>query len=282
MAYMLIAMSDDFEFGKNAGAGFDTLPKLTGRRCADVLLGPIKIDMQIAAMRSLLHRNRIEDARLRDLFTELEEQAETSSLDVAEVDLHYGELFYRTVYQDGTHALAALGMIAPLAESVFVRLFEYVAKMGVPKEYSRWRVPDADLRKWNCKLRWCESSQPQWNDDIVGGVDQMAKMVDIDRLLTPNDRIRVRALFTYRNYMFHNGIEWPEERAAKFAEMAGGWPDGWFGSARVGGRPWIFYLTDKFADDCFCMLERFVEGVGDLFVAWNERTGNSFEVLMRR
>lgn len=272
-------MSDEFDYGDDAGKGFEGFPPLTPWDCARILLGPIQLDMQVAAMRSLLSRNRTEDVRLRAQFADLERHAQEGTLRDFEIDHYYGELFYENVYQGGTHALAALGMVAPLTESVLVRLFQYVPLMGTPKPHPRRELLEPDRRKWNCKFRWDDVDR-KWCDDIIGGVDQMAGVVDVERFLTRADRLRLRALFNYRNFMFHNGIEWPEEWAAKFEKLVAGWPDGWFRSARIGDKPWIFYMTESFTDECFEMLHRFVEGVGALFLEWSERTGQSFEELM--
>jgi hypothetical protein len=81
--------------------------------------------------------------------------------------------------------------------------------------------------------------------------------------------------------MFHNGMEWPEERAAEFERFLGEWPAGWFTSARSGDRPWIFYMTQAFTDDGLALLERFVDGVGAMFMRWNESSGLSFDGLLQ-
>jgi hypothetical protein len=57
----------------------------------------------------------------------------------------------------------------------------------------------------------------------------------------------LEALFEYRNYMFHNGFEWPQARCAQFAARIdkSGWQD-WFSTFTRGGEPWIFYMTEAF------------------------------------
>lgn len=269
---------DEYDFSGDEGAGFDPATAPTSRDCANVLLGPIELDMQLAAIRSLLHRNRAEDTRLLAQREEIGRRARSlrGIANERAVD-DYGEVFYDTVYQSGTHALAALGMVAPLAESVLVRLFRCILRMGDPKRpHPRWNVDDADPNKWNCKFRW-DQEKSEWQDNIVAGVDQMAKMIDIDSVLPREDRLRLRALFDYRNHMFHNGMEWPEERAAVFDRRVGERPAGWFTSARSGDRPWIFYMTQAFTDDCLALLERFVDGVGAMFM----NSGLSFEDLLQ-
>lgn len=273
---------DEYDYSGDEGAGFELAPAPTPRDCANVLLGPIELDMQLAAIRSLLHRNRAEDARLLTQLEEIDRRARSlrGMANERAVD-HYGEVFYETVYQSGTHALAAVGMVAPLTESVLVRLFGCILRMGDPKrQHPRWNVDDADPNKWNCKFRW-DQEKSEWQDNIVAGVDQMAKMINIDTILSPEDRQRLRALFSYRNYMFHNGMEWPDERVAAFDRLVGTWPAGWFTSARSGDRPWIFYMTQAFTDDCLALLERFADGVGAMFMRWNESSGLSFDGLLQ-
>lgn len=267
-------MSDVFDYGDDAGAGFSApIP----RDCADILLDPIQLDLQLAAIRSLLHRNRAEDARLLAELHEIERVARSRGGRAID---EYGATFYETVYQDGTHALAALGMVAPLTESVLVRLLRHVPTMGTARgpQHARWLADDREHKRWNCKYRW-DATTETWCDDIVGGIDQIAKAVDIEAILTKDDRLRIRALFTYRNAMLHNGMEWPEEWAAKFERHTVSWPPDWFDCARRGDRPWIFYMTAAFTDACLALLERFADGIGTMFVNWSKRTGLSFDDL---
>jgi hypothetical protein len=274
-------MSDDYDYGDDAGKGFDPDLKLTPRDCANVLLGPIEIDMQLLAIRSLLQRNRAEDARLLTELEEIERRARSLTgwaNEFASDD--YGEALYRTVYQDGTHALAALGLVAPLIESVLIRLFRYVPRMVDPAtpRHPRWDAIDAE-KKWNCKFRLDEETG-EWKEDVIGGVNQLAKVL-VPSYLGRNDRRRLEALFRYRNNMFHNGMEWPEDKATAFDKFAKECPAGWFTSARRGDRPWIFYMTGAFTDDCLALLARFTENVGTIFIHWNQRTGLSLYDLMR-
>jgi hypothetical protein len=265
----------DFDYGDDAGAGFENV-EVTPRDRANVLLEPMNLDMQLIAVRSLLDRNREEDVSLRSRFNEI--KARAANL----FDDDYGEVFYESVYQDGTHSQAAIGMIAPLWESVLVRLCKDILIMGVRKtpEHSRWSLPDTEPKKWNCKYYWDEDAGT-FRDNIISGVRQMAKMVKMDSLLGRDELLRVEALFTYRNQMFHNGIEWPRDRLTEFAKIKTDkkWPDAWFLDARRNDRPWIYYMTRTFIDECLSMLERFLDGVGVLFAEWNERTGLSFEFL---
>jgi hypothetical protein len=70
-------------------------------------------------------------------------------------------------------------------------------------------------------------------------------------------------LYSYRNKMFHNGLEWPARECQRFArhiEQAK-WQK-WFESATRGDDPWIFYMTDEFIAACLDMAKRTIESLG--------------------
>jgi len=72
----------------------------------------------------------------------------------------------------------------------------------------------------------------------------------------------LRALFAYRNKMFHWGFEWPPEERKAFAAQIAQWPSNWFATATEDGNPWIFYLTDVFVDHCLEQVDQVVLGIG--------------------
>jgi hypothetical protein len=185
----------------------------------------------------------------------------------------YGMTFYQSVYQDGTHSLAAVGMVAPLMETVFVRLLDAARKMvdvtTILPLHARWCVVDKEGKRWNCKYRWSKSDKA-WKDDLVNGIEQFLKALHIETFLGHEDRLRLKTLFQYRNNMFHNGMEWPEEKRASFMKLMKELPPQWLQLAESGGRPWMFYMTASFVDGCLDMLERFVDSVGALFLREHE------------
>lgn len=122
-----------------------------------------------------------------------------------------GENFYAMVYQGAAHSMAALGMIAPLFESMFYHAFQ-----GIRKWHYRDARHSGGSRKgaitdveqlWDCRLLH-NSATRKLEKKLVLGIYQLAEAVGLTPYL-PNDlHITLGALFSYRNKMFHNGLEW--------------------------------------------------------------------------
>ena len=141
------------------------------------------------------------------------------------------ERWQSSVYEDATRSIAAAVMLAPLIESLFHRL---ALALGAPWE-SR-RIPREIMKL----VTYCGLSQ------------------------IPNDLEPIlRALFAYRNNMFHWGVEWPIEVRKRFDQLIrdSGWPISWFEQAIEGERPWVFYLTEEFVSHCLDLFEQLVDAV---------------------
>lgn len=102
--------------------------------------------------------------------------------------------------------------------------------------------------------------------DIVAGIAELAEATGLIRHLPTDTSSTLAALFYYRNRMFHHGFEWPEEERAKFeARLAAeSWPDDWFESARSGGKPWVFYMSETFIKHCLDTIDAAVTAFGTL------------------
>jgi len=72
------------------------------------------------------------------------------------------------------------------------------------------------------------------------------------------------ALFSYRNKIFHHGLEWPLEERVKFLKTASskGWTEDWFAQSTSIGEPWIIYLSDVFIRICLVIFEESRVAVG--------------------
>src|SRR5260370_42156301 len=100
-------------------------------------------------------------------------------------------------------------------------------------------------------------------ESLVSGILQLAKVVDLKRHLPDGLPKMLEALFDYRNFMFHNGFEWPEERCKEFAAHIEQrcW-QAWFSNSSHGDEPWIFFMTDEFINHCFDMIHKLLDGFG--------------------
>jgi hypothetical protein len=80
----------------------------------------------------------------------------------------------------------------------------------------------------------------------------------------PADLLPVlKALFRYRNKMFHFGFEWPPKECANFAKDIADEDWGpWFASATRDGVPFIFYMTHQLIDRSVGLVSELLEGFG--------------------
>jgi hypothetical protein len=75
---------------------------------------------------------------------------------------------------------------------------------------------------------------------------QLAKVIDLKKHLPDGLTKTIEALFDYRNFMFHNGFEWPKAQCEEFDEHIEkrDW-QAWFSKATRGDAPWIFYIDGR-------------------------------------
>jgi hypothetical protein len=234
-------------FARDAGAG---IPELAPADEILSLLPHYDYPAQLTAIRDLLRRERAADAETTRAIRALERAPASQQAVDERVDRLHG-----SVYQDAAHSMAAVGMLAPLAESLFryslIALGERHASIGLPAPpHPRF----TKARAWD----------PTNNGKrgIVAGIREICDAAGISPLL-PSEALRyLDALFAYRNAMFHNGLEWPPDERASFQSRASGWPDDWFVWSATGGEPWIAYMTEGFIDGVLTMMEDTMDAFG--------------------
>jgi hypothetical protein len=133
----------------------DGLPEMSDRDWAGFLLERLDYEQQLIAISGLLQRNDTADKRIAEQMKELDEEARRSSgwRNQRAIDA-WGEYFYLSVYQDAAHSMAALGMIAPLFESLFFQAFQgirekYYGRDKVPADGPRIGITDPEAY-WDC------------------------------------------------------------------------------------------------------------------------------------
>ena len=148
------------------------------------------------------------------------------------------ELFHRSVYEDAARSMAAVGMLAPLIESLFRRLARAL-KRDIPRK----------------------GSLARWMTDLVKEHGLHPAPSELE--------ITLDALFAYRNQMFHQGFEWPKGERLKFKQRIAdsNWSKSWFDEAVYGERPWIYYLSAEYVIHCLEMIEQVFQGVSTLMQA---------------
>lgn len=162
----------------------------------DLLLNPMDYDYGFHAIRDLLSRLE-HDARefaaatnrIGDIAAESSGLANELATEEWVENLHY------SCYLDAAHSMAAVGMIAPFLESLLRAEFRRVE------------------RKWP-------------DEDFVTDVVKYASSVGlIDHMPTDFEKT-LRALYVYRNRMFHLGFEWPPKKREKFKKKRSNSPVG--------------------------------------------------------
>lgn len=224
------------------------------------------VDSQLSAIRGLLQRNRNADQSAREEIKRIEDRVKHLK-DVEEQEwavADWVDQLHHSTYQDAAHSMSAVGMLAPLVETVFHQCFRSIGKRFYPptqtlKTHDRWNA--AHEIQWDCHF-FVANGRAQ--KDIVNGIFQLSDAVGLTPRLPADLRAVLSALFAYRNSMFHHGFEWPVEARERFAGriQTQGWPTDWFSVATSDGRPWIFSLSDKFIRHCNRTIEDVLQAIG--------------------
>jgi hypothetical protein len=243
-------------------AGFE----MTDRDRACLILDRIDYEEQLRAMKSLLARNRTADKQLEAERDEIDESIKSSDgVEQEHAIDDSGVNFYAMVYQSAAHSMAALGMLAPMYESIFYQAFQgirnvYFESGTVAPGHHRSVLKADDF--WNCHKHF-EKKDGSVNENVVSGILQLVKAVGLKKHLPKDLAKTLEALFDYRNFMFHNGFEWPADKCGEFALHIdrGKWK-AWFEWSERSDKPWIFYMTDDFIKHCLETIDRILDGFG--------------------
>jgi hypothetical protein len=116
---------------------------------------------------------------------------------------------------------------------------------------------------WDCHLLFNPRAKSKKQKELVPGIMELAEAIALTPNL-PGDLLPIlKAIFRYRNKMFHFGFEWPPQECVNFAKdiAAEGW-EAWFSSATRDKVPFIFYMTDELITLSFDLVHRLLEGFG--------------------
>ena len=220
-----------------AGVGFETI---TDQDIGEGVLEP-NFESQLVAIRSVLERNHEAEEMVSEEIKNLEAEIRERGGNSWMVD-HCVDHLHGSTFLDAAHSMAAVGLIAPLIESLFDRAFSYL----IGESYSE---------------RWQQGGRRR--SGIAKGILQLAEAIDLKRHLPADLERTLSVLFAYRNKMFHCGLEWPDKDLKDFANLiaSNGWTD-CFTKAESGGDPWIFYMSRQFTDHCLETVDSVIEGIG--------------------
>ena len=243
-------------------------PELADRDFASLVLGSLDYEAQLAAIRGLLGRHREVDEQLSATIARIDREARQlrGIANQQWVD-DWLEHMHASVFQDAAHSMAAVGMLAPLIESIFKSAFRGIHRLlterGDPV-VDQVRTYLREDRRWDIRFaRRGGADSSQGDEHVVRGIVELIEAVELRALLPAGLDQTLEALFSYRNRMFHLGFEWPHDERQRFEGRCGrDWPIDWFAQARTGSRPWMFYMSDVFVDHCLVTVDGVLEGLG--------------------
>lgn len=233
------------------------------REHAESLLRPrfTLLEMQLDAIKELILRHRQAEAATRIKFEGLDAEIEADP-DNEQLDLLREEWFWKAVFMDSAHSMAAVGMLAPFIESLFVAIFESLKdKDALPTGHRRNSLEERDV--WN--PQWYAARKPEDNrKDIILGIRQLADATGLTVHLPPGHEPALEALFVYRNNMLHNAFEWPTKKVEGFTKTIAskGWPKDWFSGVDRGEDPWLYYMAPDFCAHCVALIDGIIDGTG--------------------
>ena len=252
------------EFFWNAPENLENL--MQGRDYLYRLLHTIDWDMQLIAIRGMLRRNREAMASVDQEIAE--SRAATDAYNGPHHDHYIDEHVYmlqQSVYTEAAVSMAAIGMVAPMVESVFAEAFRELGKMYVvknrsPGDHKRWTRADEHKDRWNVQVYF--DSKREAKSNIILGLPQIAEAVGLNAHIDSETWKWLDAMLQYRNYMFHGGLEWSEENREKFQTLieTQGW-EKYFDKSTTNDAPWIFYIRADAIDDIPNKLEAVLDGL---------------------
>ena len=252
------------------------LPDLFDRDFAWVLLPDLDYDAQLVAVHSLLDLHKELDQTFAVEIREIEEHIRQSKgLREEHFVEEWVDRVHSCAYQDAARSMAAVGMLAPLMETVFYQTFQaarrYLSDTADSRHiHERWQRSSEE--RWDCHFVWKGGRRKR---DVTEGILELAEAIDLRPYLPDDLESTLTALFGYRNKMFHFGFEWPTEERERFSRRidSAEWPADWFSKSTRGEELWIFYLTESFSAHCLKTIEDVIEGIG-AFVRENGKTWN--------
>ena len=259
-------MNDDLwkEFENQDFSWFE----VSNRDQALFLIREFDLEAQLIAIRAALERNRQTDAVVAEKIKELEEQVRAYAGGDEEYQMYlegnWIDAMHGSVFQDGAYSMAAVGMLAPFVESLFVSIFSGLREHEQSNNNASRddpRIAASQNEFWDPHFVFDKSGRRR---DLVDGIGQLACTTGLSEYLPSGYDRMLSALFAYRHKMFHLGFEWPMEERIKFDNRvrSGEWPAEWFRKSTTGDEPWIFYMSDEFIRHCLTTIDGVLEGVG--------------------
>jgi hypothetical protein len=133
----------------------DLFDSFTDREVGLTLLSHVDYEAQLLAVHALLRRQKDAEQLLRDEIVEIDAFAKrtSGSRNQQAVD-EWVDHLHASVYQDAAHSMAAVGMLAPLFESILCQSFRGIRRSfetnSIPlSPHQRWKSTAMEER-WDC------------------------------------------------------------------------------------------------------------------------------------
>ena len=242
--------------------------RITHRDIALHQLGEADLGSQLFAIKGVLRRNQ-EDATAAkaDIDALADEIHDTPNQDPGILLADLFDHLHCSVFLNAAHSMAAVGMLAPFVESLFVWIFRVTrANRQENREEGNLRKAASQNEFWDPHFVFHRGGR---RIDLVEGIKQLAASTGLAELLPEGLENMLSALFAYRNKMFHHGLVWPKEERQKFGNLIQekGWPSDWFeeSSTNANGETWVTFLSISFIEYCLTTIDEVLEGVGVYF-----------------
>ena len=232
------------------------------------VLRGIDFEMQLLAIKSLLSRNQQAEDDLKreidDLRKQFQQAVQAAQAGQEAQDSGDGPLLvdrmFESFFEEIANSMAAVGMLAPFVEALFVAVFQHFKEEGTTEP-----SPEDPRRQATERSFWdphLVHKQGKPEKDLVKGISQLAGSIGLEQFLPKDYRKTLQALFLYRNKMFHCGLEWPEKERINFRSQKNNWPAKWFSEATVDEAPWLFSMSPEFIRHCLQTIDGILDGVG--------------------
>ncbi len=189
-----------------------------------------------------------------------------------------------TFYSIGTSFVIA-STLTTFIESLFVNktniIKGLIQKKLTPNKNVRWKYQRSnknhfwDPHRFATKSDFKKDSKKIVKTDFKRGCTQLVfKALEYETTFEDPIKIQktIETLWTYRNFMVHNGFEWPPHKKEAFQDLIDNKRiDDQFETSFIDKSIWKYYLKDSFVNECFEVCEKLIIGFDDIISI--EKTG---------
>lgn len=162
-----------------------------------------------------------------------------------------------SAYFDAFMSSSIAAALAQFLESLIKNEILTVEKNDGDKAKNQKHIRTIKMLKakdfWDVGKHWCTYSDKVENG-IISGCLQLLEALNLTTQLPANFANYIKVLFSFRNYVMHNGVEWEKSQRDKFKKtIAGSGCEGFYWS-KSGGEDNLCYLKEEYIKELlvFC------------------------------